>query len=66
MKTKINLSLKGKKAANEDIKLGFGGIREVEFIVQGFQLLFGGRDKSLRVSNTLRAIRKLRERNNFV
>ncbi len=61
MKTKINLSLKGKKAANEDIKLGFGGIREVEFIVQGFQLLFGGRDKSLRVSNTLRAIRKLRE-----
>jgi len=60
MKEKINRSIKGKKTG--DIKLGFGGIREVEFVVQGFQLLFGGRDTSLRVSNTLAAMRKLSQR----
>jgi glutamate-ammonia-ligase adenylyltransferase len=31
-----------------DIKLGLGGIREVEFIGQAFQLIRGGRDPNLR------------------
>ena len=58
MKYKINKSLKGKNSRG-NIKLGFGGIREVEFFVQAYQLLLGGRNKSLRARNTLRAMKTL-------
>ena len=61
MKNKINTHNKGKKTGKGDIKLGFGGIREVEFIVQAYQLLFGGRDKSLRVIPTLKLMERLKE-----
>jgi glutamate-ammonia-ligase adenylyltransferase len=61
MKNKINASIKTKKTGRGDIKLGFGGIREVEFIVQAYQLLFGGKDKSLRVIPTLKIMDRLRE-----
>lgn len=33
-----------RKGMAENIKLGSGGIREVEFIAQAFQLIHGGRD----------------------
>ena len=39
--------------AGHDIKLGRGGIREVEFFVQTQQLIFGGRRAQLRGSQTL-------------
>ncbi len=39
--------------AGHDIKLGRGGIREIEFFVQTQQLIFGGRRKQLRGSRTL-------------
>ncbi len=45
-----------------DLKLGPGGIREVEFFVQSLQLIWGGREPSLRPSNTLDALRRLRAR----
>ena len=45
-----------------DLKLGPGGIREVEFFVQSLQLIWGGREPSLRPSNTLEALRRLRSR----
>lgn len=35
-----------------DVKLGRGGIREIEFFVQTQQLILGGRDPSLRVRST--------------
>ncbi|MEK5794653.1 hypothetical protein VXE63_21565, partial [Acinetobacter nosocomialis] len=31
----------------DDIKLGAGGIREIEFIVQVFQLIYGGSKREL-------------------
>jgi glutamate-ammonia-ligase adenylyltransferase len=34
----------------DDIKRGYGGIREVEFFIQTFQLLYGGRNCDLRVT----------------
>ncbi len=37
-----------RKGMSSDLKLGFGGIREIEFIVQAFQLIRGGRDQRLR------------------
>ncbi|MEO1334127.1 MAG: hypothetical protein AAFV29_00720, partial [Myxococcota bacterium] len=39
-----------------DLKLGKGGIREIEFFVQAHQLLYGGRDARLRLTNTLDAL----------
>lgn len=36
-----------RKGVDNDIKLGRGGIREVEFIVQAFQLIHGGMDRRL-------------------
>src|SRR6202050_5236050 len=45
-----------------DLKLGVGGIREPEFFVQSLQLIWGGRDASVRSANTLDALRKLRAR----
>lgn len=37
----------------DDVKLGAGGIREIEFIVQVFQLLYGGSKKELQDKNCL-------------
>ena len=42
-----------------DLKEGPGGIRDVEFLVQAFQLLFGGREPSLRTGNVLEALAAL-------
>ncbi|MEQ1922793.1 MAG: hypothetical protein ABL952_09825, partial [Pyrinomonadaceae bacterium] len=36
-----------------DVKLGRGGIREIEFLAQALQLAYGGRDKWLRSPHTL-------------
>lgn len=40
----------------ENIKLGAGGIREVEFIAQAFQLIHGGRDLSLQQRPLLKVL----------
>ena len=37
-----------RKGLADDVKLGPGGIREIEFMVQIFQLIRGGREPSLR------------------
>ncbi|MEE9413506.1 MAG: hypothetical protein V3V22_10695, partial [Methylococcales bacterium] len=44
-----------------NIKLGRGGIREVEFIVNAMQLIWGGRRCTLRTPNTLDALKQLFE-----
>ncbi len=45
-----------------DIKRGPGGIREIEFIVQTFQLIHGGRDAALRRRGLLEVLPRLGER----
>ena len=42
-----------------DIKLGRGGIREIEFFVQTQQLIFGGRRPQMRGARTLDMLRRL-------
>jgi glutamate-ammonia-ligase adenylyltransferase len=42
-----------------DVKLGVGGIREVEFFVQSLQLIYGGRQPELDEPNTLRCLDRL-------
>jgi glutamate-ammonia-ligase adenylyltransferase len=48
--------------AGHNIKLGRGGIREIEFFAQTQQLILGGRNPMLRSSRTLDAIEALRAR----
>ena len=62
MKDAIDQSLRAKGSARRNVKLGVGGIREVEFLVQALQLLYGGDDPWLRERNSLRAIFRLTER----
>jgi len=44
------------------VKLGPGGIREIEFIAQVFQLIRGGRDPALQIRPTLSVLRLLVDR----
>jgi glutamate-ammonia-ligase adenylyltransferase len=48
--------------AGHNVKLGRGGIREIEFFVQTQQLILGGRDPNLRAPSTLEALRALEGR----
>lgn len=45
-----------------NVKLGRGGIREIEFIAQALQLAYGGRDEWLRAPHTLISIGRLADR----
>ncbi|MFK3915395.1 bifunctional [glutamate--ammonia ligase]-adenylyl-L-tyrosine phosphorylase/[glutamate--ammonia-ligase] adenylyltransferase [Psychrobacter sp. NPDC078501] len=45
----------------DNIKLGAGGIRDIEFIVQAFQLIYGGRHPQLQIKPCLQAMQMLRE-----
>jgi len=67
MKEKINLSIQGQgtglgdRGAGEgfNVKLGRGGIREIEFFAQAMQLIHGGRNAELRQRGTLAALKAL-------
>jgi glutamate-ammonia-ligase adenylyltransferase len=59
MKERINLAVAQDRRARRNVKLGYGGIREIEFLVQGLQLLQGGRNPWVREANTLRALHRL-------
>ncbi len=50
------------KLPGHDIKLGLGGIREIEFFTQTRQLISGGRDKSLRSRQTIKGLRNLADK----
>ena len=47
--------------ADRDLKLGLGGIRDLEMFVQSLQLIWGGVHPSLRLLPTLQALRRLRD-----
>ncbi|MGH6914251.1 MAG: bifunctional [glutamine synthetase] adenylyltransferase/[glutamine synthetase]-adenylyl-L-tyrosine phosphorylase, partial [Geminicoccales bacterium] len=50
------------RVAGHDIKVGRGGIREIEFFVQTQQLILGGRVPELRQRSTCAALRALADR----
>ncbi len=58
MKSLINREVRRKGMAG-NIKLGPGGIREAEFVVQAFQLIRGGRDTELQVASLKAALERL-------
>ena len=49
------------RVSGQDVKIGWGGIREIEFFAQVQQLILGGRNPELRERQTLAAINKLCE-----
>jgi glutamate-ammonia-ligase adenylyltransferase len=51
-----------RKELTDQIKLGPGGIREIEFIAQAFQLVRGGRDPELQIRPTLKVLALLAQR----
>jgi len=52
-------ALRARSADADDVKLGPGGIRDIEFSLQLLQLVHGGTDASLRSPTTLDALRSL-------
>jgi len=61
MKEKVDLSLIKRNPDAVDVKLGAGGIREIEFFCQALQLVHAGKDESVRGKNTLATIESLSE-----
>ncbi len=49
----------GRKSISNNIKLGQGGIREIEFIVQSLQLIRGGREPDLQTNRLFEALNSL-------
>jgi glutamate-ammonia-ligase adenylyltransferase len=50
-----------RKGLQGDVKLGAGGIREIEFIAQSFQLIRGGRDTRLQERNLLSVLNVIKD-----
>ena len=61
IKQQIDTQLADKEQARTNVKLGLGGIREIEFFIQLLQLLFGGRNPVLQERHSLHALTRLRE-----
>jgi len=57
------VGMKTHSGATPDVKSGFGGLRDVEFLVQGLQLIHGKRIPSLLEGNTLNALELLGKEN---
>src|SRR5204863_2429783 len=61
IKRRIEREIVGYENVGRDVKLGAGGIREIEFVVQALQLLHGARHTFLHEASTLKALPVLAE-----
>src|SRR6266516_1331763 len=61
IKRRIERDVVGPDNLERDVKLGRGGIREIEFIVQALQLVHGAHHPFLQETSMLKALRALRE-----
>src|SRR6516225_591269 len=61
IKHRIERDVVGPEKLDRDVKLGRGGIRDIEFIVQTLQLIHGARNPFLQEPSMLKALRALRE-----
>ncbi|HVA80491.1 MAG TPA: hypothetical protein VNF29_06165, partial [Candidatus Binataceae bacterium] len=59
MKHQIEAELRGAAMVERNVKLGRGGIRELEFVVQALTLIYGGRDPRIRIAHTITALTRL-------
>lgn len=63
MKQKIDASLARSREGEINLKLGRGGIREIEFFIQALQLVYAGKNPKLRERNSLHALEMLLDAN---
>src|SRR2546423_13898501 len=61
IKRRIERDVVGHDALERDVKLGRGGIREIEFVVQTLQFIHGARHAFLQETSTLKALSALAE-----
>jgi glutamate-ammonia-ligase adenylyltransferase len=61
IKRRIERDIVGEAGLTRNVKLGRGGIREIEFVAQALQLIHGARHAFLQERNTLKALRALRQ-----
>ena len=61
IKHRIERDVVGPEKLGRDVKLGRGGIRDIEFIVQTLQVIHGARNPFLQEPSMLKALRALRE-----
>ncbi len=59
LKERIDRHVREKSRGVRDVKLGRGGIREIEFLIQTLQLINGGKTPSIRGRNSLISLRRL-------
>ncbi len=59
VKDRIEREVVGTDELEHNVKLGHGGIREIEFVVQSLQVLHAGRSPFLQISQTLPCLEKL-------
>lgn len=58
VKTRIDSTFK-----KNDIKRGYGGIREIEFFIQALQLIYAGKEPLLKERGTQKALHRLLQKN---
>jgi glutamate-ammonia-ligase adenylyltransferase len=61
IKRRIERDVVGHDQLERDVKLGRGGIREIEFVVQALQLIHGAHHAFLQEASMLKALRALRQ-----
>src|ERR1700719_3386480 len=61
IKRRIERDIVGQENLGRNVKLGAGGIREIEFIVQALQLIHGARHAFLQEPSMLKALRALHQ-----
>ena len=59
IKERIDQKMSARGLTRRNVKLGFGGIREIEFVVQSLQASFGSKVPEIRERNTRKALRRL-------
>jgi len=64
-RSKERMDLENTNRRGFNVKLGSGGVREIEFLAQALQLAHGGKDKWLRIPHTLISIARLTDRGHF-
>ena len=61
IKQRIEHDVVGARRLHRDVKLGRGGIREIEFVVQTLQFIHGARNAFLQETSTIKALHALAE-----
>lgn len=61
LKLRIDREVVQSDAYERDVKRGYGGIREIEFVVAAMQIIYGKAHRALHVRNFFVAIQRLRE-----